>query len=610
MNRHAKSHGNDKLKAQRTFFAQASRNRSKQRLSPNPHTETGVPLQSKDSILPEARAQKHNKTLHHHSLHSSQSSGHLQQPADGHSRTSRRRPDRSQSLTHNRPSIAKISNHSLVGIEASGTRPQSHNATKPVTTYEVPNSIDEMKRKLLDQSDWLGLSACRPAKIEFAPASDMAKIGRHRRSTHLKDQDTKNQQYSTKPLTGKRKRSEQEKNSTHLNTDGCASGGASQEQVDNRPPRRLLKDPDRRFYVLTDDNAYSVVAPNDLLSLEEARDLDNFDAVRERHIELRKKGHTANVHGGNIIKGVCRESTVRTAESKSIPDPGTSGSDVVMQEPLSNATLNSPISLTRHGTSLRHMGNNNTNSPHLTRVQDTKTDQPINPVVAAGGLHAKQQKDVLTSALRESGITIKNFALKTEVPKGKHKLQSADSSSSDHAIDHIWPNSVMRPRKEISPSPNKEVRPRVRFQLDEIFGQEDGQVLNHDHDTFLEKHRNDIDRHSVPDTVLSPHFLHQVDSRETSRSSNIVPSSRIWTTSRNQGAEGLRYGSTEHVWQDQRHKVRERPLTDIFLDSPSSSLHSTMPLPPQIRTVPTAPKRVQMSSRICDQTSSLDSSSS
>ena len=52
------------------------------------------------------------------------------------------------------------------------------------------NTLQSVKRNLLKNSDWMGLSAARPLKMSFTPAEEREKIGKRRKTARVDEQRT------------------------------------------------------------------------------------------------------------------------------------------------------------------------------------------------------------------------------------------------------------------------------------------------------------------------------------------------------------------------------------------------------------------------------------
>lgn len=135
LQRHAKANSNQQRKAQKQYFAKA-----RQRLQRGP-----------TPVSPPALA-------HYHDPRPS--------PAQKTYQVVPINPQLQSYLAHDLPSPAADN-----ADDSGETRPS-------VTSC---NSLESVKRRLLNKSDWAGISAARPVQMFFAPSSEMQRIGRRKR---------------------------------------------------------------------------------------------------------------------------------------------------------------------------------------------------------------------------------------------------------------------------------------------------------------------------------------------------------------------------------------------------------------------------------------------
>lgn len=617
LNRHAKPHASDKLKAQRNFFAQASRHRRNQRTWSDLPIYTEANSQPERMIPPETRLHKHDKiTFSDNHSHSRRSSHRSKQYVQDDVEISSRKPAIHPKSVRSEQLIARSVDRFRVDARVAGADPPLRDARKYIPTIELPASITEMKRKLLNQSDWLGLSAHRPVDINFAPANDIARIGRHRRSRQPKHHDSQNHRpdkngryFTTRTATGKRKRSEQEEQPAQPYRTECLSSTASQEPSDESQRNRLLEDPDRRFYVLANDELHRSVSPENLLSLEDARKFDSFDAVTKRHLESKISGSNAQDREGSGTRDAYRASRkMQTARSQFSSNVDPSRPESAKREPSLQATPYSPISLTRCETPLE-------------QVQEQR--------------NTKQPKHSLFPVPENLCVATRDLGFSYGTSKGQHKLRIADSEDSNPSVNHSCTNTFAQGPRETSSSAygvhvrpeeggpvqiflqarrshrnNADVRPKVRFQLDEVFELDIPQDVGCDHDVFSEEHAFKTNNNTFPQSIFSPHFLNAVEPDKPTQQDDITPRSPSSTNVQSGEAESLEAAGVRSAKQEYRCEVWKSPLTGMFLDSPQSSAHNATSARPQCYLASPLFQHVQEPSQNYGHASSLTSRSS
>ena len=76
---------------------------------------------------------------------------------------------------------------------------RAHSIHSRKSTEAEPQSLDAVKRNLLERSDWLGLSAARPLKMNFTSVEEMDRIGKRRKIT---DEDRRGRQFAERVSQG------------------------------------------------------------------------------------------------------------------------------------------------------------------------------------------------------------------------------------------------------------------------------------------------------------------------------------------------------------------------------------------------------------------------
>lgn len=195
----------------------------------------------------------------------------------------------------------------------------SPKALDPEQRETKTNSINEMRKNLLERPDWLGLSVCRPPDMHLSAASEEAKIGRHRKQAKMPNCPAANshsnsRNHSRANVLGKRKRdaehdpSESSAQHSEAIPSHESSSPRSPRTPASSPPTRVhrsdstktsntdtslslppipLFDRDRSTYKLVNDQADLEDVAEDLIPLDIARNMQSFDNVQERYINSR-----------------------------------------------------------------------------------------------------------------------------------------------------------------------------------------------------------------------------------------------------------------------------------------------------------------------------------
>ena len=166
LQRHSKATNSNALaKAQKDHFARA-------RLRLNTQPTAPTPLH----IFDEAAVEEQRSLIH------SRNRRNLDAPID----------DRN-SPTHRRPRPQQAVARSVVTFNQVPTRDRPTNIRNPypITSPRV-NSLEHVKHKLLNQTDWLRLGPTKPATADYKPTSHQEQVGRRRRVTR---EDRERQKY-------------------------------------------------------------------------------------------------------------------------------------------------------------------------------------------------------------------------------------------------------------------------------------------------------------------------------------------------------------------------------------------------------------------------------
>ncbi|KAK5101853.1 hypothetical protein LTS08_004312 [Lithohypha guttulata] len=289
LNRHARSKTNPQLKAQRRHFAKASLERLKrgQREDTDCLDDSHISLTRDGNPQPQWNQRK-----------TTVATGEV--ASKFFPRTRRAEPQEQHQASS--PSGSKDVAHRTTQKQDCASMSQ----VRPADRYDQSLSI--LKERFLNTPDWLGLSAAQPVEIQFAPAHEMANIGRHRKQNTISKtpfQLTHND-YSTSPLLGKRKRRSSSEALSEPKKAICARRLSSSRVDESSPssPSRLainfdssitsgsstslslpslpLYDAGRRSYRLRHDQHYQT--NNQLLSLEEVKHFSSFDDIQAKYI--------------------------------------------------------------------------------------------------------------------------------------------------------------------------------------------------------------------------------------------------------------------------------------------------------------------------------------
>ena len=358
LNRHAKSSSRKpELKAQKQHFARISLNNHTIARSEALHDSTVPPTRHSQELALHRRPAA-NSLLQGHHLHKAGLNGTF------HKLLKRmlcllRGPEhaltRSAGL-HGRPATQETTR-----VPNDGHVKRTNSKHRSVAALDVPhleqastipNTVNEMRKKLLSRSDWLGLSVCRPPEIHFSSTNEQAKVGRHRKQVDVNERsfvvvppDTYN--YHKTGVLGKRKRVPEPSSTSKSPALGTKfaslpqrSSSRSSRILASTPPQQVELsdsarasrteenlslppipsfDPDRANYQLIDTSADSENSPADLVPLEVARNMGNFTDVQERYLSSRS-GHRDNV--GQDVRGKVNSSLIGSEPMVGRQKPG------------------------------------------------------------------------------------------------------------------------------------------------------------------------------------------------------------------------------------------------------------------------------------------------
>lgn len=452
MKRHARSHGNERLKAQRMHFAHARKHPYKQETEtlltstqmfslrsskPEPQqaptsdcrnlaSHTPAPIQEQVSHKPRHRSLNIAETQNSHLVTASDPDDFLANPRH-----------------ENRFDVCKRALNSRKGRETGSTR-------------LMPASMDAMKKKLLAQPDWLGLSTHRPAEIDYSSMKSGARVGRHRRINRSAECNTSKQPLShesqrqnrVRSVTGKRKRSNQEKTSQNVSdqecdkfrdhpptlitpakpqrlhrTDICQPTGVAASRAYEAQPRTPLKDSNRLHYYLSDQGISLDDRPTDLVSLEEVRTLQNFDAVKGLHLQLRKNRPIINnEHSYNVTRENCQP----PSSSRTFPDPSSYECAKFKAHDTASPRVNTINIVSTEHFAARDLGQAQGCAELFSMPNSVESGQNsrTNFVKSSSELYAPQSKVQPISDNQDPSIAVRDFAVTSPVVLGPERIQT------------------------------------------------------------------------------------------------------------------------------------------------------------------------------------------
>lgn len=561
LKRHARSHGREELKVQKNFFARSCLRKQGNQVSPTPGAD--LPLQLKESSLWEAHLRGRQASLASLRPLLQQHSQDLGQSFQHGFKINATYTDTPRKASPNRTPFSRQERHcEIKGSSVKGDT-RTGNVGKPASTRAVSTSMDNMKKKLLAQPDWLGLSTHRPARIDFPPTSDIAKIGRHRKITQSTDSDTKRpplshsgREHRTKAVIGKRKRSDHggarsrpEDNNHNVasvrsqmhastaipqplwNVNERQSEGVAQARASNHQVDLLPKDENRHQYRLLDDNLSLEDATSDLVSLDEARTLSSFDALKERYLELNR--------GRSFVKDRDHSNTGKFISQATFSGPIISRSDscrdslCTVQEYSSTTsrdfetTPSKRMSSLDNGTTLGSFG-----LPVTPTVEKNDQHQLASSVHQSRDQCALLQGEMSFATAQNSGVAARDFAYASPSTVGAHKAPTAESRTSTRNVGQLR---LQSPVQEARGKPAKfesiaiaidsktprictqaptavkgstTLRPRIWFRLDEEFERKGTDDLEHEYNVYSKKQRSGLKHTSFSTTATPTHYTY------------------------------------------------------------------------------------------------------
>jgi len=324
LQRHSKANANPQLKAQRQHFARARVQLQSGRSVPAPLSFSIVHQPSVQEAFSGGRtglvehSQPHATTT---SLEGRHNSPDNQQGKPIHNKRQRRIQPQDATTDD------LIDSSNKRGISAEGRRRGDFDADEDKRsgsdTHAPParNTLTAVKQSLLKRSDWMGLAAAKPLKINFALAEEMEKIGRRRKIT-LKDKKRLREfqmvpqvhHNTIKPFRGPLSREytpaaehgeasiriggnihQTETTRGTINTHAASPAMPSSMSdesmlldryeaaaITNSPRQRAPKKVRDEVYIAEGDDLHQEDRSMNLISLENALDSTNFDQIRER----------------------------------------------------------------------------------------------------------------------------------------------------------------------------------------------------------------------------------------------------------------------------------------------------------------------------------------
>lgn len=529
------------------------------------------------------------------------------------------------------------------------------------STRLMPASMDAMKKKLLAQPDWLGLSTHRPAEIDYPSMKSFARVGRHRRINRSAEFNTSKQplghesqrQDRVRSVTGKRKRSNQEKTSHNVSdeecdkfrdhpptlitpakpqrlhrTDICQPTGVSASRAYEAQPRTPLKDSNRLHYYLPDQGISLDDHPTDLVSLEEVRTLPNFDAVKMLHSQLRRRRPIINNENSY---NVARENCQPFPSSRTLPDPSSYECAEFMAQDTASPWVNTINIVSTEHFAARDLGQAQgcAELPPMPNSVESGQNSRTNFVKSSSERYAPHSKVQPISDDQDPSIAVRDFAVTSPIILGPerihtNKLEDPKSTIGRFQLDspelnvHGMPSILSRSATVAHEAPQK--LPNSMDHLVEDFGTShlrlcptvdvelelsDCNMIELQHDIYLDQ-RSHGSKHTSPSAAISsPYFpcnesliSGQHDGEEMMPLAQ-TPSGILGRQSSHHLVEDVKSADTRHLlgsW-----KLPSASASQFLSESGTSAIvHS----PPQLRASFPSAEWVQQPSHPCNRSSS------